>query len=91
MEAAKTAAVKGDWAAVAAMEGPYPEELADEFQALFAKAYLSMAKSTQSDAAAAAVFLRKAAEYADKGLYANASVKAEAVILLQQAAVFLSV
>lgn len=91
LEAAKTAAVKGDWAAVAAMEGSYPEELADEFQALFAKAYLSMAKSTQSDAAAAAVFLRKAAEYADKGLYANASVKAEAVILLQQAAVFLSV
>ena len=30
-------------------------------------------------------------KYADKGLYANASVKAEAVILLQQAAVFLSV
>ena len=60
LEAAKDAAVKGDWAAIAAMEDSYPEELADEFQALFAKAYLSMAKSTQVDAAAAAIFLRKA-------------------------------
>lgn len=90
LEAAKTAARAGDWAAIAAMEDSYPEELADEFQALLARAYLALAKNNQSEPAAAAAFLSKAAAIADQGLYANASLKAEAVILLQQAAVFLA-
>ena len=89
LRTAKTAAKTEDWTALAAMEENYPEELADEFYALLAKAFLAMAKSASDDPAAAASFLSKVIYYADMGLYANASVKAEAVIMLQQTASFM--
>ena len=89
--AAKKAAKDGRWQVVANMETTYPEELEDEFQALFAKAFLALAKSAaKSDPALAASYLSKTIRYADQGLYANASVKAEAVLLLQEAAASLT-
>ncbi len=84
--AAKQAARSGDWTALVSMEDSYPEELEDEFQALLAKAFLALAKAETSNPPVSAAYLSKAIHYADCGLYANASVKAEAVILLQQAA-----
>ena len=87
---AKKAAKEEKWHVVANMENTYPEELEDEFQALLAKAYLALAKAEKNDFPLAATYLGKSIRYADCGLYANASVKAEAVILLQQTASFLS-
>lgn len=87
--AAKDAARSGEWTTLAAMEDNYPEELSDEFEALLAMAFLALAKSQQANPAAAASYLSKAIEYSGRGLYANASVKAEAVILLQQTAALL--
>lgn len=88
---AKKAAKEGRWQVVANMETTYPEELEDEFQALLAKAFLALAKSAaETDPALAASYLSKTIRYADQGLYANASVKAEAVILLQEAAASLT-
>lgn len=89
---AKKAAKDGRWQIVADMETTYPEELEDEFQALLARAFLSLAKSAASgDPALAASYLSKAIRYADQGLYANASIKAEAVLLLQEAAASLTI
>ncbi len=88
---AKKAAKEGNWQVLADMETSYPEELEDEFQALLAKAFLALAKSAaKSDPALAASYLSKTIRYADQGLYANASVKAEAVILLQETAASLT-
>jgi len=88
---AKNAAREGRWQDLADMESTYPEELSDEFQALLAQAFLALAKSEASgDPALAASYLSKTIRYADQGLYANASVKAEAVLLLQEAAAALS-
>ena len=88
---AKKAAKEGRWQIVANMETTYPEELEDEFQALLARAFLSLAKSAaSSDPALAASYLSKTIRFADQGLYANASVKAEAVLLLQEAAASLT-
>ena len=90
--AAKKAARKENWQALAHMEDSYPKELYDEFQALLAKAFLALAKSEASgNPSLAASYLSKAILYADRGLYANATVKAEAVILLQQTASSMSV
>ncbi|MBR6585617.1 MAG: helix-turn-helix transcriptional regulator [Firmicutes bacterium] len=89
--AAKKAARSCDWNALAAMEDNYPEELSDEFEALLAKAFLALARETLDEPAAAAAYLSKAVAYSDRGLYANATVKAEAVILLQKAASSISV
>ena len=84
---AKKAAREGNWHILTEMEETYPKELSDEFEALLAKAFLALAKSAISrDPSLAASYLRKAVRYADQGLYANASVKAEAVILLQETA-----
>lgn len=87
LTAAKKAAREGRWQLVADMEHNYPEELSDEFQALLARAFLSLAKSAvPGDPALAASCLSKTIRYADQGLYANAAIKAEAVLLLQEAA-----
>lgn len=88
---AKNAAKEGRWQDLAGMEDSYPEELSDEFQALLAQAFLALAKSAApGDPALAASYLSKTIRYADQGLYANASVKAEAVLLLQEAAAALT-
>jgi len=88
---AKNAAREGRWQDLADMESTYPEELSDEFQALLAQAFLALAKSAaEGDPALAASYLSKTIRYADQGLYANASVKAEAVLLLQEAAAALT-
>ena len=83
---AKQAAKSGNWQFITAMETTYPEELEDEFQALLAKAFLALAKEEQKDRTLTATYLSKSIYYAGRGLYANATVKAEAVMLLQQAA-----
>lgn len=87
---AKDAAREGSWHTIADMEKDFPEELTDEFEALLAKAFLALAKDCSADQALSASYLSKAVYYSDRGLYANASVKAEAVILLQQAAASIS-
>ena len=83
---AKQAAKAGKWKVVIDMEEIYPEELEDEFQALLAKAFLALAKSEPTGSAVTSTYLSKSIHYAGLGLYANATVKAEAVLLLQQAA-----
>ena len=57
--------------------------LSDEFCAVLARCYLGMAeKMSEDDTARAVEYARKAAELADRGMYANPSVKTESLKLL---------
>ena len=91
LTAAKTAARSQDWMTVISMEDSAPDLFADEFATLFAQGFLAMARSSQDQPALAVTYLEKALNYADRGLYANASLKAEAVLLLQQLAAKLTI
>ncbi|MDD6815275.1 MAG: helix-turn-helix transcriptional regulator [Firmicutes bacterium] len=91
LAAAKAAVLSEDWSFVIAMEKTYPSEFADEFAALLARSFLAAGKSCTDDPARAMTCMEKAMSYADLGIYANASLKAEAVILLQQLAASLTI
>lgn len=86
LSAAKSAARAEDWLTIIAMEDSFPEIFSDEFWALFAQAFLALAKSSQNNPALAITYLEKSLAYAGQGLYANAARKAEAILLMQQLA-----
>lgn len=89
---AKTLLAEKDYEAVMEMEKDYPATLADEFSAIFAHAFLNLSKGLlgQEDYSKAASYAQKAMEYSEKGLYANATVKSESIVVLNQAAEKLS-
>ncbi len=88
LEKAKGYLVEGAYDRVLEMEEGYPAELYDEFSAIFSHAYLKLAKQyLLSESYPKAVwFSQKAMEYAEKGIYANTTVKSESIIILNQAA-----
>lgn len=90
LAAARSAVQSKDWYSVIAMEPHYPAAFADEFAALFAMSFLALGRDAMDKPDQAAAFLKKALIYADTGIYASASRKADAVILLQQLAASLS-
>lgn len=88
LERAKRLLAKGAFEKVLEMEGEYPEQFYDEFSAILSRAYLNLAKRKLLSAnyPEAARLSQKAMEYAEKGIYANAAVKAESIVILSQAA-----
>ena len=57
--------------------------LSDEFCAVLARCYLGLAeKMSEDDTAGAVEYAKKAAELADRGMYANPSVKTESLKLM---------
>lgn len=85
---AKSLLTKGAYDKVLQMEKDYPDELSDEFSAIFSHACLGLARQflQTADYQEAARFSQKAMEYADKGIYANATIKSECIIILNKAA-----
>lgn len=85
---AKSLLTKGAYEKVLQMEKDYPDQLFDEFSAIFSHACLGLARQfLQTDNyQEAARFSQKAIEYADKGIYANATIKSEGIIILNKAA-----
>lgn len=73
---------------IIAMENDYPIQLTDEFSAIFAHAFLSLSKSSleEEDYTKAAVCSQKSIEYSQKGIYANATIKSEGIMILNQSA-----
>ena len=74
------------------MEKDYPQQLYDEFSAIFSHACLNLARQSLQLAnyPEAAHFSQKAMEYADKGIYANPTIKSESIMILNKAAEKLS-
>lgn len=89
---AKKHLVEGAYDKILKMEEGYPPELQDEFWAIFANASLRLAKQQLRSGVYqdAARLSQKAMEYAEKGIYANSTVKSESIIVLNQAAEKLS-
>lgn len=90
---AKALLSEKDYEAVAALEEGYPAALSDEFSAIFAHAFLNLSKALlyQEEFAKAASCAQKAMEYSEKGIYANATVRSESIVVLNQAAEKLSI
>lgn len=88
LDRAKDFLTVGFYEKVMDMERDYPDRLSDEFSAIFSHACLGLAKEALQlgKYPEAARFSQKAMEYADKGIYANAAVKSESIIILKQAA-----
>lgn len=78
----------GFYEKVMEMEKNYPSQLIDEFSAIFCQASLALARQALqlSNYQEAAHFSQKAMEYAGKGIYANAALKSESIMLLHTAA-----
>ncbi|MBR0596322.1 helix-turn-helix domain-containing protein [Sinanaerobacter chloroacetimidivorans] len=70
------------------LEEEYPPQFYDEFCAIFSYAYLNLSKEClhSGDYPKAALYSQKAAIYSEKGIYANATVKSESIMILNQAA-----
>ncbi|WP_419824046.1 helix-turn-helix domain-containing protein [Anoxybacterium hadale] len=85
---AKKHLAEGAYDKILKMEEGYPPELQDEFWAIFANASLKLAKQQLRSGSYqdAARLSQKAMEYAEKGIYANSTVKSESIIVLNQAA-----
>lgn len=85
---AKQLLAAGAYEEIVAMENDYPILLTDEFYALLAHAFLNLSKVSleAEDYTKAALFSQKSIEYSQKGIYANATVKSEAIMILNQSA-----
>ncbi len=83
---------KGAYEEIISMENSYPSQLSDEFFALLSHAFLNLSKAAldNEDYPKAASFSQKAMEYSEKGIYANATIKSESIMVLNQAAEKLS-
>lgn len=70
------------------MDGDYPPELSDEFNALLGRAYLEMAKELegQGELQEVAGLVKKSIEYSEVGVYANHGLKTEGLLFLNQVA-----
>ncbi|HWQ80469.1 MAG TPA: helix-turn-helix transcriptional regulator [Anaerovoracaceae bacterium] len=88
LEKTKRLLAKGAFEKVLEMETEYPEQFYDEFSAILSRAYLSLAKQKLRSERwqEAARLSQRAMEYAEKGIYANATVKSESIVILNQAA-----
>ena len=88
LEKAKGLLAAGAYSEIMEMEQNYPERLYDEFSAIFSHTCLSLARQAIQDAdyRKAARFSQKAMEYAEKGIYANSTVKSESIIILNKSA-----
>jgi Predicted transcriptional regulators len=88
LERAKKLLRDDDNLTVMEMETDYPEQLKDEFAAIFSKACLKLSKEriSEQDYIRAMHYAQKAMEYADMGIYSNAAVKSESLIILTRAA-----
>ncbi|GAB1476019.1 hypothetical protein MASR2M70_08510 [Bacillota bacterium] len=89
---AKELLSKAAYEEVIVMENDYPPRLSEEFFAIFSHAFLNLAKASldSEDYTKAAALSQKAIEYSEKGIYANATVKSESIMVLNQAAEKLS-
>lgn len=85
---AKDAMRAGNFAAVPSDETTFPSEIADELYALAARALLERARAEQGDGTPNDVLqlVRRAIDYADKGLYRNETLRSEAVLFLHEQA-----
>ena len=92
LEDAKSYLRMGAYKRLMEMESNYPELLKDEFAAIFARSCLELAKENlQAEADMDAMhYAQKSVEYANQGIYANAAVKSESIMLLTKAAEKLS-
>lgn len=92
LEKTKGFLAEGAYDKVLEMEENYPEQLHDEFSAIFSLACLKLAKQQlrSGNSRDAARLAQKAMEYAEKGIYANPTVKSESIMVLNQAASKLS-
>ena len=77
---------------IISMEKDFPPQLSDEFSAILARAFLNLSKTAlnEEDYAKAADLSQKAMEYSEKGIYANATIKSESIMVLNKAAEKLS-
>ncbi len=92
LEKAKRLLAKGAYEKVIELEKEYPKELFDEFSAIFSYACLRLAKQSlfSENYQEAARLSQKSMSYAEKGIYANATVKSESIMILNKAAEKLS-
>lgn len=92
LETAKAFLREGAYEKVVEMEAEYPELLKDEFAAIFSLACLSLSKNSLSseDYMEAMHYAQKSVEYADQGIYSNAAIKSESIMILANAAQKLS-
>lgn len=92
LEDAKAFLREGAFSKVMELESEYPELLKDEFAAIFSRACLSLSKEHLASEAymEAMHHAQKAIEYADQGIYSNAAIKSEGIMILTNAAQKLS-
>ena len=92
LDKAKKFLIHGFYDKVLEMETDYPDQLEDEFSAIFSLAslYLSRNFFSEGNFRGAARFAQKSMEYAEKGVYANVMIKSEAIMILNKAAEQLS-
>jgi transcriptional regulator with XRE-family HTH domain len=92
LEDAKAFLRKGAFSKVMEMETVFPELLTDEFAAIFSRACLSLSKEhLASEAYMESInYAQKAIRYADQGIYSNAAIKSEGILILTNAAEKLS-
>ncbi len=85
---AKRFLLEGNYKKVIKLEEVYPRQLSDEFSAILSYAYLDLSKQAllSEDYQEAARLSQKAMEYSGKGIYANATVRSESVMVLNKAA-----
>ena len=83
----KNAYMRGDYKKAAEYALPYSEsgELYDEACCVLAMSYLELAK-TEQNARDAVSFAKKAAEYADKGIFKKREIRASALLMIDELA-----
>lgn len=93
LEKAKGYLADESYEKVIAIADDYPAQLADEFYAIFSIAFYNLSKKSllQKNYQEAAAYSQQAIEYAEKGIYANATVKSESIMVLNEAAEKLSI
>jgi len=93
LDRAKKFLIHGFYDRVLEMEDEYPDQLEDEFSAIFSLAslYLSRKYFSEGNYREAARFAQKSMEYSEKGIYANTMIKTESIMLLNKAAEKLSI
>lgn len=84
---AKGMLAKEEFAQVIELSRDYPRELSDEFYAILARACLGKARlmAAEGNYKEAAGLAESAADYAQKGIYANNTLKTEALLFLNEA------
>lgn len=89
---AKQMLVTGEYAQTIELCRSYPKELTDEFCAILARACLGRAReeAAQGRLKEAADLTESAADYTQKGIYANDTLKTEALLFLNEVAERLS-